>query len=257
MDEKEDKSIKIVKSIKVLESVLRTSPNPSQRARVRKDINKLRDMLGEMYPDANLEELVEAIHNESLTAQQVQDQGFSEFEFLKDVEVENISPYRDDVEINEAASIMKYVQDRIWGVMSDQHTKLDFSNSGERDSLYRMLDQCSRSFILFSQTIEDIQKAKTSEHINQLQLMRVKQGRVFLFALYEFLKKARKFVSNLVSDAEFGGTMILNPDEKVVYANYENYKTFENWEVIESLKYVKNFFDEALEVVKMPDVDKF
>ena len=257
MEEKEDRSRKIVKSIRVLESVLRTSPNPSQRARVKKDINKLRDMLRDMYPDANLEELEETIYNESMTVHAVEDEGFSEFEFLKDVEMLNVSPYKDDIEVNEAASIMKYFQDRIWGVISDQHTKLDFSNSGERDSLYRMLDQCDRSFKLFSQTIEDIGKAKTSEHINQLQLMRVKQGRVFLFALYEFLKKARKFVASLVADAEFGGTMILNPDEKVIYAGYEKYKTFENWEVIESLKHMKDFFDEALEVIKMPDVNRF
>jgi len=257
MDEKEEQARKVVKSIKVLEGVLKTSPNPTQRARVKREIDRLRKMLQEMYPDENIEEIEESIYDEMTADDDIDENSFAGYEYLKDVEIERISPYRDDAEINEAGSILKYFQDRIWGVISDQHTKLDFSNSGERDTLYRMLDQCDRAFKLFSQTIDDIDRTKSSEHINQLQLMRVKQGRIFLLTLYDFFKKARQFVSNLVSDAEFGGTMILNPDEQVVYAGYEENKTFENWEVVESLKYMKNFFDDVLQVIKVPDVDKF
>ncbi len=178
------------------------------------------------------------------------------FETLNDVEIQQFSSYRDDVEINEAASIMEYFEERIWGVISDQHTKLDFSNSGERDTLNRKLDQCNRSFKIFRQTIDDITKTKSNEHLTQLNFMRVKQGRLFLYDIHDFFKGVSKFLTGLISESDFGGSMILNPDEPVVYADYEKYSTFQGATVINSLKYAKKFVSEALDVIKVPEIKK-
>lgn len=254
MEEKIEKSKQIVKSIKLLEGVLKTSPNAAQRSRVKKDIESLRNMLKDMYPDADLRGLEDAIYSDSMTLPEKRESTFETLESLREVEVEVVSPYRDDMEINEAAGIMKYFEDRIWGVISDQHLKLDFSNSGERDTLYRKLDECNRAFKMFCQTIEDIDKTKSSEYLSQLQLMRIRQGRLFLFDLYEFFKSARNFISNLISDSDFGGTMILNPEEKVVYADYEKYRMFEGINALDAMKYMKKFISEALEVINVPEI---
>ena len=257
MDDKLEKGRQIVKSIRMLEGVLRTTPNTDQRIRVKKEIDKQRNTLNEMFPGEDISELEKALSSEAPNSTaDANSMDLSNLETLKDISIETISTYKDDQEINEAASIMKYFEDRICGVISDQHTKLDFSNSGERDTLYRKLDQCNRSFKIFCQTIEDIDKTKSSEYTNQLQMMRVKQGRVFLYDLSEFLKGAKNFVSTLISDAEFGGTMIINRDEIVEYADYETYKTFANNTVFEALKYMKKFLNEALQVIKVPDIKK-
>ena len=164
-------------------------------------------------------------------------------------------PYPSDEEINRAASIMKHFSERIWGGL-DQHTRLDFSNSATRDALYRKLEQCGRSLDLFRPDNRRYSPVEVAEYISQLQMMRVKQGRVFLFDLHDFFKDARTFVTGLLSDAEFGGTMVLNYDELISYAEYETHHTFAGYTVLEALKRLKQFIDEAMEVINLPEIRK-
>lgn len=257
MDEKKEKAVRMVKSIKLLEGVYRSTSDPKQRARVKKDLESLRKSLQEMYPSAVIEELEDAIHSETMVAPHAPaGKDKAVYGALADVEYERISPYPGDEEINRAASIMRHFSDRIWGVVSDQHTRLDFSNSATRDALYRKLEQCGRSLDLFGQTIADIARSKSSEYVSQLQMMRVKQGRVFLFDLHDFFKNTRTFVTALLSDAEFGGTMVLNYDELISYADYETHHTFAGFTVLEALRRMKQFVDEAIEVINLPEIKK-
>lgn len=256
MDQKKEKSEKIVKSIKVLEGVLKSSSSASQRSRVNKDITALRDMLKEMYPNTDIQALEDAIYSDSMVDDGKSARDIKAFETLKDIELETVSSFRSDQDINLAASILKHLDNYVWGAVADQHAKLDFSNSGIRDTLYRKLDQCNRSLRMFTQTIADSDKAKSSEYGSQLQMMRQKQGRVFLFDFVEFLNDAKQFISNLVADAEFGGSMVLNADEKIVYADYEKYRMFDDWSVLEALKYLKKFLTEVIEFINVPDLKK-
>lgn len=240
----------------MLESVLRTSSSATQRGRVKKDIEQLRQKLGELYPGEDLQAVENAVGADLLGENVEEVKDFSSYETLKHVEIESFSTYRDDRETNEAASIMIYFEERIWGVISDQHTKLDFSNSGERDTLFRKLDQCTRSFKIFRQTIEDINKTKSNDYVSQLNLMRVKQGRLFLYDIHDFFKSVQKFLTNLISESEFGGSMILNPGDAIEYADYEKYATFQGTTVINALKFMKQFVTEALEVIRVPEIKK-
>ncbi len=256
MDEKRNKARQIVKSIKALEGVLKTSGDPSQRARVKKDMNSLRNMLKEMYPESSVEELEDAIATDDLLAEPSMDQVMSKYKYIKIVPFEKISPYRDDEEINIAASLMKYFEDRIWGVISDQHSKLDFSNSAERDALYRKLDECNRAFKIYHQTLDDLERSRSGEYVNQLNLMRVKQGRIFLVEIHGFFTAVKDFISEIIADSEFGGTMVLNSDEIIVYSDYDKYRTFDGWNVIDALKYMKGFVEESLDIIAVPDLRK-
>jgi hypothetical protein len=84
--------------------------------------------------------------------------------------------------------------------------------------------------------------------------MRTKQGRVFLYDFKEFLSDAKSFVSSLVNDAEHGGSMIMNPDDRVVYADYEKHREFENRTVIEAVRHLRNFISDALDTLNIPDI---
>jgi len=254
MGEKKEKANRIVKSIKQLEGVLKTTPNQDQRERVKKAVDKLRKTLKAMYPDVNLSELEDTIFSELMALPKSRTKNIKDYECLKDIEINNITPYKDDVEINDAASIMKYYEDKIWGVLSDQHTKLDYSNSNDRDTLYRKLDGCERALKVYCQTIEDLGKAMSSEFNSQLQMMRVRQGRLFLFEIHEFFSGAENFVSNIISNSEFGGTMILNHDEEIKSEEYENDTLFEGWKVLDSLKYMKKFLNESLSYINFPEL---
>jgi len=257
MDEKEEKAKQIVRSLRALEGVLKTTPDAKQRERVKKDLKSLRDKLQELYPDVDIDELIEAIITDDLIVTPNGEAELESLEYLKNVEIEKISNFKDDKEINIAASILKHFSEKIWGVIADQYTKLDYSNSLERDALYRKLDECQRALKIFQQTVDDIEKANTSAHISQLNLMRMRQGRLFLMDLFSFFKDVNDFITKILADTEFGGTMVLNADDRITYARYDMYKTFEGLTVKEALRYLKGFVQEVLQIIKVPDKTKF
>jgi hypothetical protein len=256
-EEKVKKSQEIVKSIKLLESVLKTTSDNLQKARVKRDINSLRLMLREIYPDSDLREIESAVYADIMAMPQKEVRTLKNYNHLKNISIEIFSSYKEDAETNEAASIMKFFEEKIWVAVTDQHTKLDFSNSSERDTLYRKLDECNRAFKTFCQTIEDIGKVRSAEYLSQLHMMRVRHGRLFLFEIHQFFNSVRKFISGLIANHESGGNMILNPDELITYADYEEYATFENWTVINALKNMLEFIDEALELINIPNIKQF
>ncbi|MBN2401121.1 MAG: hypothetical protein JXN64_01855 [Spirochaetes bacterium] len=254
MEKKKKKSEEIVKSIKLLESVLKTSIDAVQKTRVKKDIKNLRSKLADLYPGSDLKEIENAVYANIMAIPRNDFKSLKHYKHLKNINIEIYSNYKEDSETNEAASIMKFFEERIWVVISDQHTKLDFSNSGERDALYRKLDECNRALKSFCQTIDDIEKIRSSEYINQLHLMRVRHGRLFLFEIHQFFKSVKQFVTNLLANQESGGNMVLNPDDLIKYADYEEYATYENWTVINALKNMLEFLDEALDLINIPNI---
>jgi len=256
MDENKEKALKIVKSIKAREGVMKTSRVPELKARVKKDLEALREKLEEIYPNVDLQDVELMLGAELSTPGANEKQDFSGFKFLNAVEMKQFSPFKSDEDLNIAASIKAHFEEHIWGIIAEQHTKLDYSNSGVRDSLYRKLDQCVRGLKQFELTVSDSDKTKSPEYTGQLSMMRNKQARVFLFELSEFFKMAKTLVSALISDAEFGGTMVLNPEDKIEYADYESSRMFEGKTVLEALKYMKEFLGEALQVINVPDIKK-
>jgi hypothetical protein len=92
--------------------------------------------------------------------------------------------------------------------------------------------------------------------VSQLNLMRVKQARLFLYDIHDFFKGVQKFLTNLISESDIGGSMILNPGDPIEYADYEKYATFQGTTVIDALKFMKKFVGEALEVIKVPEIKK-
>ena len=257
MEEREEKARQIVRSIRALEGVFKTSPDPKQRERVKNDLKALKGKLSELYPNVDLNELIEAIVTDDLVAPVADKSLLEAYEYLKDIEIEKISNFKDDSEINIAASILKHFSEKIWGVIADQYTKLDYSNSLERDTLYRKLDECQRALKIFQQTVDDIEKANSSAHISQLNLMRTRQGRLFLIDLFAFFKDVNDFITKILADLEFNGTMVLNADDIVTYAKYDVYKTFEGLAVKEALRHLKAFVKEVLIIIKVPDKTKF
>jgi hypothetical protein len=149
MDENKEKALKIVRSIKALEGVIKTSRSVEQKTRVKKDIEALREKLGEIYPNTDLQDLEQILGAEVMAPPPETKIDFSQFPCLLPVELKQFSPYKNDGDLNIAASIKTHFEQSIWGIITEQHTKLDYSNSGIRDGLYRKLDQCGRGLTQF------------------------------------------------------------------------------------------------------------
>ena len=87
MEEREEKARQIVRSIRALEGVFKTSPDPKQRERVKNDLKALKGKLSELYPDVDLNELIEAIVTDDLVAPVADKSLLEAFEYLKDIEI--------------------------------------------------------------------------------------------------------------------------------------------------------------------------
>ncbi len=87
--------------------------------------------------------------------------------------------------------------------------------------------------------------------------MRTRQGRLFLIDLFAFFKDVNDFITKILADLEFNGTMVLNADDIITYAKYDVYKTFEGLAVKEALRHLKAFVKEVLIIIKVPDKTKF
>lgn len=254
MDESREKAKKAIKSLRMLEGVQKASRDAAQRARVKSEIEALKKMLREMYPGTDIETLKESLGAEDRENAPSGGRRQDDFNTLRGVVLEPISSHKSDTDINIAAGIMKHLEEKLWGVIADQHTKLDFSNAGIRDVLYRKLDQCGRALKMFMQTLDDIERTKSSDYGVQLQAMRTKQGRVFLVDFGDFLGSAKEFLSDIVADAESGGNMITNKDGTVSYASYETYRFFEGWNVLDAVRYLNTFIAEAIDYLNIPDL---
>ncbi len=254
MEKNKKKSVEIVKSIRLLDSVLRTTKDSGQKTRVKRELSRLRKMLEEMYPDSNPKELEDAIISEIMTIQQEKELTVKDFDQLKDITIEVISSYKEDREINEVTSILRFFEERIWVSVADTYVKLDFSNSGDRDTINRKMDECERAIKTFIQTIEDLEKTKSSEYMSQLHLMRVRHGRLLLFEVYYLFKSVKNFVSELIANYEIGGNMILNAEDIIEYAEYELHTTYEEQRVVDVLINIEKFVDDVLGFVNVPDI---
>ena len=255
MDAKQEKSEKIVKSIKLLESVLRTTRDDAQKSRVKKNIAGLNRQLKELHPNTNIKELVDAIFSNIMAIPDTDNsKSLKKYDLLRNIEIEPISPHKEDWETNEAAGIMKHFEDKYWTIISDQYIQLDFSNSSDRDGLYRQLDGCNRALKTFQQTIEDIEKTKSPEYSGQLHLMRVRHSRLLLYDIYQFFKNLNFYISNIIANYEAGGNMIMNPTDKIIYEKYEDFHTFEGYTVIDALFQMEKYIKEVLDLLNVPEM---
>jgi len=249
--------------IKKLEGVFKISTDAKQKERVKKEISSLRAELKKIESKGEdiltEEESLEKVHGEERKEEkkEKEDENTEDEEsypLLGNNKIEKIHPLSDDYEINLAATYLKKFEDELWGVLSDFHLKLDYNHSKERDKFYNGLEGCIRLMNDYIDVLDEFSKSTSDAYKERLRLMKLKVGRAFLIELTEFMNDLHDFVSYLISDNTKGGNIILNPDEIIRFSKLEGEKKeLDNIKVIESLKYVRDFTEEFMDKIKIPD----
>ena len=255
---------KILKFIKQMEGIVRTSPSREQVERVRKELKKFREKLKEMIPgiDAmtvNVDELRTKLGLTAViptvqetAAAKSQDDGESG-DILDRFPIQKASPHCTDPDVNLMATMLLVLQKDYWPAISEQHCKLDFSCANERDAIRVLLENAVRSLKVLAETIEEYATADKQDFREQLLKMKNKQTRIFLFETNDVMKGVREFLKKLVDDLDHGGGAVMNRDEVIkTNSRFEESNYLEGRTIADAIREVEYFTSKVIERLNLP-----
>ncbi|MCE9597333.1 MAG: hypothetical protein K8S54_05130 [Spirochaetia bacterium] len=256
---------KVLKYIKQMEGIIRTSPSREQVERVRKELKKFRDRLKELMPHidpvkANPDEIREqlglgkvaeliATGPATSTNRGDPDSG----DILDRFPLQKASAHCTDPDVNLMATMLLVMQKDYWPAVSEQHCKLDFSSGNERDAIRVLLENAVRSLKVLAETIEEYATADKQDFREQLLKMKNKQTRIFLFETNEVMKKVREFLKKLVDDLDRGGGAVMNKEEIIkTNARFEESNYLEGRVIRDAIREVEYFAGKVIERLNLP-----
>ncbi len=257
-----DEIEKLIKFLRQMEIIVRTSTNAAQVERVKKDIARYRARLKELVPDYRPEkETVDQLARRltgspaETTAQKpvaVTEAGVP-VEIADRIPEERASPHCTDPDVNFVASVVKVILREYWPAITEQHVRMDFTSGQERQALRFKLDNLVRSLKTLTETIEEYATAEKTDFREQLFKMKNKQSRLFLFEGNELFRDFKVFLGKQIEEMQRGGSAIKNPDERIRFdRSYEDATWLENLTVGEAVVEFYNLVDYAIKKVNLP-----
>lgn len=252
---------KLARYLKQMESIVRTSSNPDQVQRVKKEIAKQREKIKtlwsgynpeKMSPDDVLSTIVASGAGDSSSAGRGDDGPDSLIDALPE---HKVSPHSTDPDVNLLSKVLNAIQKEYWPAISEQHTKLDFSLSQERDSIRYLLDTALRNMKILGETVDEYAQAEKQDFREQLLKMKSKQSRVFLFETDEALRTVREFLRKLLENMQSKQGGILNPDEKIRFnERFEDATFLEGVSVPDAIERFHTLVNETIQRLNLPQV---
>ena len=265
---------KLIKFIKNMESIVRTTPSEEQRARVQKELGKYRAKVTALVPgfDASRKSADQITQELKLAggtaaagatdtaatsgggAGSASGSG-SPYKVLDRYEFGRASEHSNDPDINFLSGILQLIEKEYWPALTDSHCKLDFSNAAERDGVRLSLDNILRNLSVLVETVEEYATAEKQDFREQLLKMKNRQTRTFIYDANEALKKIRDFVRKLATDLEQGGGMVMNKDEIIRFnPRYEAATQLGGQTVQSAILEFRELIQEALEHLNLPQM---
>lgn len=248
---------KVLKYIRQMEGIIRTSPSPEQKERVKKELKKYTDRLVQLVPSVNPQRInIEALMKDLGIGAQTGGGGGAtlpdgNLDMIGRMPVEKASPHSQDPDVNFLGTVLKLIHGEYWPAISDQHAKLDFSHGSERDAIRAQLENSMRNLRVLCETIEEYAMAEKQDFREQLMKMKNKQTRVFLFEANETFKKVREFLRKV---NENGAVVILNADEQIHFnSRFESATILEGRTVAQAVQEFETFLSQCISKLNLPE----
>lgn len=266
---------KIIKFMKQMDVIIRTSSNATQVDRVKKDVARYQARLKELVPDYRPDrETIDQL-TKRLSGAPVQSGVASEDQLVpppgaeegsqgaSDLSVsvgdripeERASPHCSDPDVNFVSSVLKIVVREYWPSITEQHMKLDFTSAQERQSLRYKIDSVVRSQKTLTETIEEYATAEKADFREQLFKMKNKQIRLFLFEANDLFRDFKTLLGKLMAEIQKGGLAITNAEDRLHFdPAYEEATWLENHTIEEAIMEFFNLMDFAIKKINLPTV---
>jgi len=270
MNANNEEILKLIKYIKSMQLIIRTSPNKDQVERIKKDLYKYIKKLQTLVPDFDpsketMEELERRLfQTNTFPSQKKEDSMFQNY-YDESVEKDQISwdykiPMKkashhcNDQEINFLFSAIDFIQKEFWPILSEQHIRLDFTYSQERQSLRFQFDELIRELNSLIETVEDYALAENPDFRDQLYKMKNKQIRLFLINANEFFKKLKDFLNRLLSELDKRTSVIKNLDDRIEFnPQFEEASLLNGYTIREALVEFIDLIQFILKKINLPD----
>lgn len=253
---------KILKYVKQMEGIIRTSPSREQVERVRKELKRFREKLQELMPGVDALKLSPDDIRTQLglaaapapeTAARPQVNQEEQGDILDRFPLQKASPHCTDPDVNLMSTMLLVLQKDYWPAISEQHCKLDFSHANERDTIRHLLENAVRSLKVLAETIEEYATADKQDFREQLLKMKNKQTRIFLFETNEVMKQVREFLKKLVDDLDRGGGSVMNKDEMIkTNVRFEESNYLDGRQIKDAIHEVEYFVGKVIERLNLP-----
>lgn len=264
-----------IKFIKQMEVIIRTSTNAAQVERVKKDMGRYQARLQELVPDyrpekETIDQLARRIAGQTAPppppSVRLHDEGhplvtgsYSASEDPVTISItdripeERASPHCTDPDVNFVASLLRILMREYWPAITEQHIKLDFTSSQERQALRLKIDNLVRSQKTLVETIEEYATAEKADFREQLFKMKNKQIRLYLFEANELFRDFKALLGKLIAEIQKGGTLVTNPDERLHFdPGYEEATWLENHTVREGIFEFFTLMEFAIKKINLP-----
>ena len=251
--------------LRKLEGVSKSTLDEEQKKRVNVEINRIKNRarhIEEFGPEEVLNEnedteeyVIEEI--EALTQgpekEKKEEKREKKFKILSKFPIQKIHPESTDPEVNSAITYTEIFEIEFWGALSDFHLKLDYYHSKERDKFYNALENVKRFIREYVHTLNEISNAQNDPYLEKLKLMKNKHSRSLLIDSVKFITGVYEFVEELIVDYDSNGNIVTNADEKITFSSIEGKRLLNKWTIIDSLRYIKEFCEEFIEAIPLPD----
>ncbi|MCS7205095.1 MAG: hypothetical protein NZ853_05315 [Leptospiraceae bacterium] len=257
---------KIIKYIKSMQTIIKTSTNSEQIERIKKDIAKYIKKLQAIVPDFNPAK--ETIQELELRLQNISNKKDISYErnLIEDVfQQERISwetripylkatPHSNDYELNFLYSVISLIQKEYFPAITEQQIQLDYTHSQERQVLRYQFDELLRDLQTLIETIEDYARAETPDFREQLLKMKNKQTRNFIFNSNEYLKKLRDFIAKLLIEYDKKTFVIKNPESKINFdPRFDEAKLLHGYSIRQALEEFLDLLEYTIKKINLPD----
>ena len=248
--EQQEEVLKLQKIIKQCEGIIRTSRNPATLQRIKVDLKKAKDRLDYLCPHGIPESLTYKTENTQSQKVDINSQ-IQSYTYLSLFPVRKLSVHCEDESVNFLFTSIDVWDTEFSPSLADQHVKLDFSMSSERDSHYTLISGLKRQIKTLADIIEDVHAAIREESKAQLRDMKVRHARQFTTDSSAFFQKNSEFWSTISNDIQASGSMCTNPDDIIRFDGRLQVKTFLDQKTVhEAIHTTEAYIKEVLDVIK-------
>jgi hypothetical protein len=231
--------------------ILNKSRDPEHITRIQRDLENINNRYL-ILTGKDLEDIVKSQVLENETESETE--AGPQKKYMTRIKIERASPHCEDHEINLISSIVQEFEKRYWNIISERHTKLEYSHNMERDTFFTKIEELKRNLKQIVEYIEDTFQSKSPDHAVKLRTMRAKQERQLFREYHSFFEEFRDFLERLLEDLERQGNLVLNPDDPLEFSRLDDVPiVFRGKTTREALQILFEFVDEALLAIRMPN----
>jgi hypothetical protein len=237
-------------TLKQLEGVYRTSTNVSQRSRVSKEIEAVKESIKNLRGKLVIYGFEHEFVEDGEETTDIKDVKTS---ILDEISVPPFRKESRDKEIDAVVSYIRFFEENYLSILSEYYIKLDFNHSIKRDTFYPRFMEIKKILKEYNYELDILSR----EEFNNIAFYRDKSvvykiRQRYFIALDGYFKDLRNFLEILVDDYRTNGNIVLNPDDILGFSDFEANHRLNGITVIDSLNEIFIFTSEFLRFLGMP-----